>query len=130
MAYHYGLDQIRVNCVAPGMVYTPMVRGGSGMSDEVRQLRIEQNLLKTEGTAWDVGHGKSNILFPWVVYHLWKVIRKEGKKKLASLTTDSDTLSLQQGGKVDYRADHARRWRCKKHHFQYCQYCSYLTTTS
>lgn len=27
MASHYGLDQIRVNCVAPGMVYTPMVRG-------------------------------------------------------------------------------------------------------
>lgn len=58
MASHYGLDQIRVNCVAPGMVYTPMVRGGRGMTDELRQLRIDQNLLKKEGTAWDVGHGE------------------------------------------------------------------------
>lgn len=60
MASHYGLDQIRVNCVAPGMVYTPMVRGG-GMSDEMRRLRIDQSLLRREGTAWDVGHGESGI---------------------------------------------------------------------
>lgn len=58
MASHYGIDQIRVNCVAPGMVYTPMVRG-RGMSDEMRQLRINQNLLKREGTAWDVGNGEN-----------------------------------------------------------------------
>lgn len=57
MAAHYGADGIRVNCVAPGMVYTPMVRGG-GMSDEVRRRRSEENLLKTEGTAWDVGYGE------------------------------------------------------------------------
>ncbi|KAJ4412560.1 hypothetical protein N0V82_008737 [Gnomoniopsis sp. IMI 355080] len=59
MASHYGRDQIRVNCVAPGMVYTPMVRG-RGMSHEMRQSRINQNLLKIEGTAWDVGYA---ILF-------------------------------------------------------------------
>lgn len=58
MASHYGRDQIRVNCVAPGMVFTPMV-SGTGMSERTRQLRIGQNLLKTEGTAWDVGNGKS-----------------------------------------------------------------------
>lgn len=58
MASHYGRDQIRVNCVAPGMVYTPMVRG-RGMSEEMRQSRINQNLLKIEGTAWDVGYGKN-----------------------------------------------------------------------
>lgn len=65
MASHYGKEQIRVNCVAPGMVYTPMVRG-RGMSDEMRQLRINQNLLKREGTAWDVGYGKKwSNWFPW-----------------------------------------------------------------
>lgn len=61
MASHYGLDQIRVNCVAPGMVYTPMVRG-RGMSDEMRQMRINQNLLKKEGTAWDVGYGELSCI--------------------------------------------------------------------
>ncbi|KAI0521556.1 hypothetical protein F5B22DRAFT_634466 [Xylaria bambusicola] len=59
MAAHHGQENIRVNCVAPGMVYTPMVRG-RGMTDEMRQARINQNLMKKEGTAWDVGHA---ILF-------------------------------------------------------------------
>lgn len=59
MAVHHGKEGIRVNCVAPGMVYTPMVRTrGGGMTGEMRQARIEQNLLGTEGTAWDVGYGE------------------------------------------------------------------------
>jgi hypothetical protein len=28
-----------------------------GMSDEVRQARMGRNLLKQEGTGWDVGAG-------------------------------------------------------------------------
>lgn len=63
MAVHHGKEGIRVNCVAPGMVYTPMVRTrGGGMTDEMRQARIEQNLLGTEGTAWDVGYGEASFL--------------------------------------------------------------------
>lgn len=57
MAAHHGKENIRVNCVAPGMVYTPMTRG-RGMTDEMRQARINQNLMKKEGTGWDVGYGK------------------------------------------------------------------------
>ncbi|KAK7032033.1 hypothetical protein VNI00_013401 [Paramarasmius palmivorus] len=56
MAAHHGPEQIRVNCVAPGMVYTPMVRGPDGMSDATRQARVDQSLLKIEGTPWDVAH--------------------------------------------------------------------------
>ncbi|KAH0492395.1 hypothetical protein TgHK011_007353 [Trichoderma gracile] len=52
MAYNHGRDGIRVNCVCPGFLYTPMV-AGSGMSDEVRDLRRRQGLLNTEGNAWD-----------------------------------------------------------------------------
>ncbi|KAF9630219.1 hypothetical protein BFW01_g400 [Lasiodiplodia theobromae] len=59
MAAHHGQENIRVNCVAPGMVYTPMTRG-RGMTDEMRRARINQNLMKKEGTAWDVGYA---ILF-------------------------------------------------------------------
>ncbi|KAL0576950.1 hypothetical protein V5O48_005021 [Marasmius crinis-equi] len=61
MAAQHGPDRIRVNCVAPGMVYTPMVRGPQGMSDEVRQARTQQSLLKVEGTAWDVAHANPII---------------------------------------------------------------------
>jgi NAD(P)-dependent dehydrogenase (short-subunit alcohol dehydrogenase family) len=55
MAAHHGSEGIRVNCIAPGMVYTPMVHAG-GMSDEIREQRRERSLLKTEGTGWDVGY--------------------------------------------------------------------------
>ncbi|CAG9992926.1 unnamed protein product [Clonostachys byssicola] len=59
MAAHHGRENIRINCVAPGMVFTPMTRS-RGMTEEIRQARIEQNLLKQEGTGWDVGYA---ILF-------------------------------------------------------------------
>ncbi|KAJ6077015.1 hypothetical protein N7499_008996 [Penicillium canescens] len=59
MAAQHGPENIRVNCVCPGMVFTPMVRG-RGMTDMMRQDRINQNLLKQEGTGWDVGYA---ILF-------------------------------------------------------------------
>jgi NAD(P)-dependent dehydrogenase (short-subunit alcohol dehydrogenase family) len=55
MAAHHGSEGIRVNCVAPGMVYTPMVYS-RGMSPELREARRERSLLKTEGTGWDVGN--------------------------------------------------------------------------
>ncbi|KAI1614340.1 hypothetical protein EDD37DRAFT_123161 [Exophiala viscosa] len=59
MAAQHGPENIRVNCVCPGMVFTPMVRG-RGMTEEMREARVKQNLLKQEGTGWDVGYA---ILF-------------------------------------------------------------------
>lgn len=59
MAAHHGKENIRVNCVCPGMVFTPMVRG-RGMTEEMRKARVGQNLMGQEGTAWDVGNA---ILF-------------------------------------------------------------------
>ncbi len=56
MAAHHGRDGIRVNCIAPGMVYTPMVYA-AGMTPEVRDARRRRSLLQTEGTGWDIGNG-------------------------------------------------------------------------
>ena len=53
MAAHHGVEGIRVNCVAPGMVYTPMVAGR--MTPEVREQRRQRSLLQTEGSGFDVG---------------------------------------------------------------------------
>ena len=53
MAAHHGRDGVRVNCIAPGMVYTPMV-AVRGMTPELREARRQSSLLGTEGTAWDV----------------------------------------------------------------------------
>lgn len=54
MASQHGTEGIRVNCVAPGMVHTPMVAGR--MTPETREMRRKRSLLQTEGNGWDVGH--------------------------------------------------------------------------
>lgn len=56
LAGQLGKDRIRVNCVAPGFVYTPTVYS-RGLPEGVREMRIESSPLKTEGTGWDVGYG-------------------------------------------------------------------------
>ncbi|MEM9562762.1 MAG: glucose 1-dehydrogenase [Actinomycetota bacterium] len=55
MAVDHAADGIRVNCIAPGPVYTPMVYG-RGMSDELRDRRRRASPLGIEGTGWDVGN--------------------------------------------------------------------------
>jgi NAD(P)-dependent dehydrogenase (short-subunit alcohol dehydrogenase family) len=55
MAVDHARAGIRVNCVAPGPVFTPMV-SGAGMSEALRERRRDASLLRTEGTGWDVGN--------------------------------------------------------------------------
>lgn len=73
MAFHHAPQGIRVNCVCPGkqrlciaapflielcsfqgVLYTPMVYSHP-MSTEVREMRRNRSLLKTEGNGWDTG---------------------------------------------------------------------------
>jgi len=61
MAVDHGPDGIRVNCVAPGPVYTPMVYQ-RGMSEEARARRRKASLLGIEGTGWDVGRAVRFLL--------------------------------------------------------------------
>src|SRR5262249_62046364 len=49
MAAHHGLEGIRVNCVCPGMVYTPMVYA-AGMTPELRRPRRPPSPLQTART--------------------------------------------------------------------------------
>ncbi|KAI1846239.1 hypothetical protein JX265_010616 [Neoarthrinium moseri] len=55
MAGHHGPENIRVNCVCPGMAYTPMARS-RGMTEDMRMERKNLAFLKYEGTAWDIGN--------------------------------------------------------------------------
>jgi NAD(P)-dependent dehydrogenase (short-subunit alcohol dehydrogenase family) len=56
MAAHHGWDNgrdnIRVNCIAPGLVYSQMV--APRMDAAVREARRKAAPLGTEGTAWDI----------------------------------------------------------------------------
>ncbi|KAG5350690.1 hypothetical protein C0989_009691 [Termitomyces sp. Mn162] len=54
MAANHASAGIRVNCVCPGMVYTPMMYS-RGMPDDVREARRKRSLLQTEGNGWDIG---------------------------------------------------------------------------
>ncbi|MBI2941043.1 MAG: SDR family oxidoreductase [Chloroflexi bacterium] len=53
LAGELGGKRIRVNCIAPGQVYTPMVAGR--LTPEAREQRRLAGLIPDEGTAWDVG---------------------------------------------------------------------------
>jgi NAD(P)-dependent dehydrogenase (short-subunit alcohol dehydrogenase family) len=61
MAVDHGPEGIRVNCVAPGAVYTPMVYA-EGMSQAARERRRGASVLGIEGTGWDVGYAVRFLL--------------------------------------------------------------------
>jgi NAD(P)-dependent dehydrogenase (short-subunit alcohol dehydrogenase family) len=55
MAVDHAKDGIRVNCIAPGPMYTPMVYSG-GMTERAREQRRRASPLGIEGTGWDIGY--------------------------------------------------------------------------
>ena len=61
MAVDHGPDGIRVNCVAPGPVYTPMVYSGQ-MTAAGREARRRASVLGIEGTGWDIGRAVRFLL--------------------------------------------------------------------
>jgi NAD(P)-dependent dehydrogenase (short-subunit alcohol dehydrogenase family) len=54
MAGDHGHQGIRVNCIAPGLIYGPMV--APRMDENLRELRRQAAPLGTEGTGWDVAN--------------------------------------------------------------------------
>jgi NAD(P)-dependent dehydrogenase (short-subunit alcohol dehydrogenase family) len=54
MAVDHGPQGIRVNCVFPGPVYTPMVYS-RGMTEQARDTRRRASVLGLEGNGWDIG---------------------------------------------------------------------------
>ena len=84
MAVDHGKDGIRVNCVAPGPVYTPMV-AAPGMSDAAREQRKNASLLKREGTGWDIGRAVVFLCSDWARYITGQVLVVDGGTSLASV---------------------------------------------
>jgi NAD(P)-dependent dehydrogenase (short-subunit alcohol dehydrogenase family) len=77
MAVDHGRDNIRVNCICPGPMYTPMVYAG-GMSDAARTQRVKASVLKVEGTGWDVGHAVKFLLSNHARYITGQVLVVDG----------------------------------------------------
>ncbi len=53
LAGQLGGRRIRVNCIAPGQVFTPLV--AERLTPQGREHRARAGLIREEGTAWDVG---------------------------------------------------------------------------
>jgi NAD(P)-dependent dehydrogenase (short-subunit alcohol dehydrogenase family) len=77
MAVDHGRDNIRVNCICPGPMYTPMVYA-RGMSEAARAQRARASVLKTEGTGWDVGHAVKFLLSDYARYITGQVLVVDG----------------------------------------------------
>jgi len=77
MAVDHGRDNIRVNCICPGPMYTPMVYAG-GMSEAARTRRMKASVLKVEGTGWDVGHAVKFLLSSHARYITGQVLVVDG----------------------------------------------------
>ena len=54
MSFDHAKDNVRVNTIAPGLVYTPMV--APRLDADMRERRKNAGPLGTEGTGWDVGY--------------------------------------------------------------------------
>ena len=90
MAVDHGRDNIRVNCICPGPMYTPMVYArGNGMSEAARAQRANASLLKTEGTGWDVGHAVKFLLSDHARYITGQVLVVDGGVTLQGPERDS-----------------------------------------
>jgi NAD(P)-dependent dehydrogenase (short-subunit alcohol dehydrogenase family) len=90
MAVDHGPNGIRVNCVAPGPVYTPMVYAG-GMTDAARDQRRRASVLAREGTGWDVGHAVRFLLSDHARYITGQTLVVDGGATLVGPARDSDS---------------------------------------
>jgi len=83
MAIDHAPQGIRVNCIAPGPVYTPMVYAG-GMSEELRERRRRASPLGIEGTGWDVGYAALFLASDEARYITGQVLVVDGGVTLTS----------------------------------------------
>lgn len=90
MAVDHGPEGIRVNCVAPGPVYTPMVYG-RGMTAEAREQRRRASVLGLEGTGWDIGHAVRFLLSHHARYITGQVLVVDGGATLVGPARESQS---------------------------------------
>ena len=88
MAVDHGPQGIRVNCVAPGPMYTPMVYA-RGMSNAARVQRQKSSLLGIEGTGWDVGHAVRFLLSDHARYITGQTLVVDGGVTIQAPARDS-----------------------------------------
>jgi NAD(P)-dependent dehydrogenase (short-subunit alcohol dehydrogenase family) len=100
MAAHHGRQGVRVNAIAPGTVYTPMV-ASRGVTPELRTARRKGTLLETEGYAWDVANAAAFLASDaarWITNVVLPVDAGASATRLAPLAPRSDGTPENPGG--------------------------------
>ena len=87
MAVDHGEDGIRVNCILPGPVYTPMVYS-SGMTEDRRSIRQNASLIQVEGDGWDVGKAVVYLSSSWARYVTGQLMVVDGGCSLSAKPRD------------------------------------------
>src|SRR5262249_47246096 len=90
MAIDHAAQGIRVNCIAPGPMYTPMVYA-PGMSTSAREQRRKASALGVEGTGWDIGHAVRFLLSDHARYITGQTLVVDGGTTLQAPARDSET---------------------------------------
>ena len=83
MAVDHGADGIRVNCILPGPVYTPMVYL-NGMTKQHRSQRQNASLIQMEGDGWDIGKAVVYLSSSWARYVTGHLMVVDGGCSLSS----------------------------------------------
>ena len=83
MAVDHGSQGIRVNCILPGPVYTPMVYS-SGMTEDHRSQRQNASLIQIEGEGWDIGKAVVYLSSSWARYVTGHLMVVDGGCTLSS----------------------------------------------
>lgn len=89
MAVDHGRDNVRVNCICPGPMYTPMVYA-RGMSEAARVQRARASVPKLEGTGWDVGHAVKFLFSNFARYITGQVLVVDGGVTLQAPERESE----------------------------------------
>jgi NAD(P)-dependent dehydrogenase (short-subunit alcohol dehydrogenase family) len=85
MAVDHGAQGIRVNCVAPGPIYTPRMYTGQ-MSAAGREARRKASVLGIEGVGWDIGHAVRFLLSEQARYITGQTLVVDGGATLVGPT--------------------------------------------
>jgi NAD(P)-dependent dehydrogenase (short-subunit alcohol dehydrogenase family) len=88
MAVDHAAQGIRVNCITPGPVYTPMVYQ-RGMSQGARDTRRKASPLGIEGTGWDIGQAVRFLLSDHARYITGHTLVVDGGVTLQAPARDS-----------------------------------------
>jgi NAD(P)-dependent dehydrogenase (short-subunit alcohol dehydrogenase family) len=83
MAIDHAAQNVRVNCIAPGPVYTPMVYA-AGMPADLRERRRQASPLGIEGTGWDIGYAALFLVSDEARYITGVVLPVDGGVTIAS----------------------------------------------